>query len=375
MGLALLSLVLMFADSRSDYMVRVRYYVAYAVTPLHYVAQLPGRGLNLVGSLFESRNQLQRENARLQEQLLIQQYQLQKLEHLTVENRRLNELLNASTVVNERVVRVEMIGESPDPFVKRIVIGKGQADGVYVGQAVFDADGLMGQVVEVLPYTSWVLLITDPQHATPVQVNRNGMRAIASGTRDSLHLLNLDNIPNTADIQVGDELVTSGLGERFPAGFPVGVVTSVANDPGKPFATVVVTPTAQIDRSRNLLLVFDSRTRPGPDSDNAGDAGTATDIPAESTVTDDSAAQVSDSDPAVATSNSTQANTSTVPKVDAGATASTTDDAVKPGSELNTQSATANSESANSEAADEPLTNPPENVPDPQPAPENGGAE
>ncbi len=262
MGLALLSLVLMFADSRSDYMARVRYYVGFVVTPLHYVAELPGRGLDVVGGLFESRNQLQRENARLQEQLLIQQYQLQKLEHLTAENRRLNELLNASTAVKEDVVRVEMVGESPDPFAKRILIGKGSTDGVYIGQAVFDAYGLMGQVVEVAPLTSWVLLITDPQHATPVQINRNGMRAIASGTRDSLHLLNLDNIPNTADVQVGDELVTSGLGERFPAGYKVGVVSSVTNDPGKPFATVVVNPTAQIDRSRNLLLAFDSRIRP-----------------------------------------------------------------------------------------------------------------
>jgi rod shape-determining protein MreC len=248
------------------------------VTPLHYVAELPGRGLNAIGGLFESHNQLQRENARLQEQLLMQQYQLQKLEHLTAENRRLNELLNASTIVNERVVRVEMVGESPDPFAKRILIGKGENDGVYLGQAVFDAYGLMGQVIEMTPYTSWVLLITDPQHATPVQFNRNGMRAIASGTRDSLQLLSLDNIPNTADVQVGDELVTSGLGERFPAGYPVGIVRSVSNDPGKPFATVIVTPAAQIDRSRNLLLVFDSRTR-RPDSNAQPDAE-GNDVPA-----------------------------------------------------------------------------------------------
>jgi rod shape-determining protein MreC len=202
---------------------------------------------------------------------------LQKLEHLTVENQRLNELLNASPAVNEDVVRVEMVGESPDPFVKRIVIGKGSTAGVYIGQAVFDANGLMGQVVEVAPYTSWVLLITDPQHATPVQLNRNGMRAIASGTRDTLHLLNLDNIPNTADIQVGDELVTSGLGDRFPAGYRVGVVSSVTNDPGKPFATVVVTPAAQIDRSRNLLLVLAPTTRSVSD-DNVEQAASAADI-------------------------------------------------------------------------------------------------
>ena len=295
----------MFADSRSDYMSSVRYYVAFVVTPLHYAAELPGHGLNLVGSLFESRNQLQRENARLQEQLLMQQYQLQKLEHLTAENRRLNELLTASTVVNERVVRVEMIGESPDPFAKRILIGKGATDGVYIGQAVFDADGLMGQVVEVTPYTSWVMLITDPQHATPVQLNRNGYRAIASGTRDTLHLLNLDNIPNTADVQVGDELVTSGLGDRFPAGYRVGVVSSVTNDPGKPFATVVVIPAAQIDRSRNLLLVLDSpRNRRVSGNETMEDDAINAGVPTDSEVSLESALPSSVANIQSATANS-----------------------------------------------------------------------
>ena len=325
MGLALLSLVLMFADSRSDYMVRVRYYIAFAVTPLHYVAELPGRGLSVIGGLFETRDQLQRENTRLQEQLLIQQYQLQKLEHLTAENRRLNELLNASTVVNERVVRVEMVGESPDPFAKRILIGKGTTEDVYIGQAVFDAYGLMGQVVEVAPLTSWVLLITDPQHATPVQVNRNGMRAIASGTPDSLHLLRLDNIPNTADVQVGDQLVTSGLGARFPAGYPVGVVSSVTNDPGKPFATVVVTPTAQIDRSRNLLLVFDSRTKPvsGEDAANVGLSADSVGSEATTVSPDATTAPVADIAVDALTKTNAQSNTETSSTVNAGVDAAT----------------------------------------------------
>lgn len=360
----------MFADSRSDYMSRVRYYVAFVVTPLHYVAELPGRGLNLVGGLFETRNQLQRENARLQEQLLLQQYQLQKLEHLTAENRRLNELLNASTVVNERVVRVEMVGESPDPFAKRILIGKGETDGVYIGQAVFDAYGLMGQVVEVTPITSWVLLITDPQHATPVQLNRNGMRAIASGTRDSLHLLNLDNIPNTADVQVGDELVTSGLGERFPPGYPVGVVSSVTNDPGKPFATVVVTPAAQIDRSRNLLLVFDSRTRSVSDSNNSEHDASTGDITADSEVSAPTAVEASDAASAMEAANSAQAVPGTeisvtVPVVDTTAPTLTAEEFATPSPTANTQSDTVNSDSSDAEAENVPVVtdNPVDTVP------------
>jgi rod shape-determining protein MreC len=258
--LALLSLILIFADSRFNYLSQLRYYVTLVITPVHYLAELPGQGVSAMGSLFQTRHQLQTENVRLQEQILLQQYQLQKLEHLTVENRRLNELLEASSIVDERVVRTQLIGESSDPFTKRVLINKGESEGVYVGQPVLDAYGLMGQVVEVAPLTSWVLLITDPQSATPVQINRNGIRAIAAGTSDNLHLLTLNNMPNTADIQVGDVLVTSGLGQRFPEGYPVGVINGISNDPGQPFSGVVVAPAARIDRSRNLLLVFKNRT-------------------------------------------------------------------------------------------------------------------
>jgi rod shape-determining protein MreC len=251
----------MFADSRFDYLSRLRYYASMVVTPVHYVASMPGRALDSMLGTVRTRDELAAENARLQEQLLMQQFQLQKLEHMTAENTRLNELLKGSSIVEEEVVRAQLIGESPDLFAKRVLINKGSTDGVYIGQPVLDAAGLMGQVMEVEALTSWVLLITDPQHATPVQINRNGIRAIAAGTRDSLHQLTLNNMPNTADIQEGDLLVTSGLGERFPEGYPVGVVKSIYHDPGKPFADVLVTPTAQIDRSRNLGLVFENRTQ------------------------------------------------------------------------------------------------------------------
>lgn len=247
----------MFADSRFDYLSTLRYYAAMVVTPVHYVAALPSRAAAGVSGLFETRLDLQERVIQLEDELLMQRYQLQKLEHLTAENRRLNQLLSASAIVDERVERAQLIGESPDPYVKRILINKGRNAGAYVGQPVLDAYGLMGQVVEVEPLNSWVLLISDVQHATPVQVNRNGLRAIAAGVNDTQHLLTLNNIPNTADIMAGDILVTSGLGGKFPAGYPVGVVETVTPDPGQPFATVVVVPTAQIDRSRNLLLVFD----------------------------------------------------------------------------------------------------------------------
>jgi rod shape-determining protein MreC len=256
LGLGLLSLMLMFADTRFDYLARTRYYVAMVVTPVHFVAGFPLRVGEFVSGLFQSRRELLTENETLREQLLLQQFELQQLEHLEAENQRLNELLNASSSVDDVVVRAQLAGIAPDPFTKRVLINKGKADDVYIGQPVLDADGLMGQVVDVESLNSWVLLITDPQHATPVVVNRNGIRAIASGTRDSLHLLTLNNVPTTADVQIGDLLVTSGLGDRFPPGYPVGVVKSVVVDPGKPFADIIATPTAHIDRSRNLLLLF-----------------------------------------------------------------------------------------------------------------------
>jgi rod shape-determining protein MreC len=226
------------------------------VTPVHFVAGFPLRVGEFVSGMFQTRRELLVDNEALREQLLLQQFELQKLEHLQAENQRLNELLKSSSSVDELVVRAQLAGIAPDPFTKRVLINKGSADQVFVGQPVLDADGLMGQVVDVESLNSWVLLISDPQHSTPVVVNRNGIRAIASGTRDSLHMLTLNNVPTTADVQVGDLLVTSGLGGRFPPGYPVGVVRSVMVDPGKPFAEILVTPTAQIDRSRNLLLVF-----------------------------------------------------------------------------------------------------------------------
>jgi len=256
LALALLSMIMMLADSRFSYLSQVRFYASYLVTPLHWLADTPRSISDSVNNNFQSRSYLIGENQRLKEQLLTLQFRLQKQEHLEAENQRLNELLNASSIVDERGVLAQVIGESPDPFIKRVLINKGSSDGVFVGQPVLDAYGLMGQVIEVEPFTSWVLMITDPQHSTPIQVNRNGNRAIASGTQDSLHRLVLNNISDTFDVREDDVLVTSGFGGRFPAGYPVGVASSVVHDPGEPFATVTIEPTAQLDRSRNVLLVF-----------------------------------------------------------------------------------------------------------------------
>jgi rod shape-determining protein MreC len=246
----------MFADSRFGYMSQARYYASYSVTPIHYLSELPQALSQQVSDALKSRDELLEENRLLQEQLLMQQYQIQKIDHLSAENNRLNELLNASAIVDDIVVRAQLVSESSDPFSKQVLINKGSIHGVYDGQPVLDASGLFGQVVSIEPYYSWVQLITDPQHSTPVQINRNGIRAVVSGTQGSLHEMTMNNMTGNADIEVGDMLVTSGLGQRFPAGYRVGVITNIIRDPGQPFAQVTVTPTAQLDRSRNLLLVF-----------------------------------------------------------------------------------------------------------------------
>ncbi len=246
----------MFADNRFGYLQQLRFYASYTVTPIHWLSEIPGTLVDQLSETFKNRNELLEENQALKETLLLQQYQLQKIDHLSAENQRLSELLNASAIVDDIVVRAQLISESPDPFRKQVLINKGTAHGVYEGQPVLDADGLFGQVVSVEPYYSWVQLITDSQHSTPVQVNRNGIRAVVSGTQGSQHIMQMSNMTDTADIRVGDLLVTSGLGQRFPAGYRVGVITNIVRDPGQPFVSVTVEPTAQLDRSRNLLLVF-----------------------------------------------------------------------------------------------------------------------
>jgi rod shape-determining protein MreC len=178
---------------------------------------------------------------------------------LVAENLRLRQLMNSSEIVQDRVLVAELIGVSPDPLEHKVIINKGSNDGVYVGQPLLDAFGLMGQVVSVTPYTSQVLLITDNSHAIPVQVTRNNVRTIAEGIGD-LYQLRLRYVSSTTDIKEGDILVSSGLGGRFPVGYPVAQIEKITYDPGEPFATVIARPAAQLDRSRHILLVFNDQS-------------------------------------------------------------------------------------------------------------------
>ncbi|WP_300719955.1 rod shape-determining protein MreC [Pseudomonas sp.] len=258
--LVVLSVALMVVDARFTLLKPVRSQMSLVLMQTYWVTDLPQRLLQGVTSQFGSRTELVAENEKLQTENLLLQGRLQKLAALTEQNVRLRELLNSSALVNEKVEVAELIGMDPNPFTHRIIINKGERDGVVLGQPVLDARGLMGQVVELMPYTSRVLLLTDITHSIPVQVNRNGLRAIASGTGNP-ERLELRHVADTADIKEGDLLVSSGLGQRFPAGYPVATVKEVIHDSGQPFAIVRAVPTAALNRSRYLLLVFsDSRT-------------------------------------------------------------------------------------------------------------------
>nr|WP_095096480.1 rod shape-determining protein MreC [Pseudomonas sp. Irchel 3A5] len=269
--LVVLSVALMVVDARFTVLKPVRSQMSLVLMQSYWIVDLPQRLMQGVASQFGSRTELIAENEKLKTEALLLQGRLQKLAALTEQNVRLRELLNSSALVNEKVEVAELIGMDPNPFTHRIIINKGERDGVVLGQPVLDARGLMGQVVELMPYTSRVLLLTDTTHSIPVQVNRNGLRAIASGTGNP-ERLELRHVADTADIKEGDLLVSSGLGQRFPAGYPVATVKEVIHDSGQPFAIVRAVPTAALNRSRYLLLVFSDGRSP---EERAADAARA----------------------------------------------------------------------------------------------------
>lgn len=263
-------------DHRYDYLQTTRAWLTVVTTPVQWMASIPASLLGSFSSSFNTREMLLEENASLWAENLVLDRRLQKLASLTAQNVRLRELLNSSELVDEKVLVAELIGVDPDPYSHQVVINKGTSKGVFVGQPVLDADGLVGQVISVSLLSSRVLLISDNSHSLPVQINRNGVRAIASGT-GKLDELSLRHVPNTADIVEGDLLISSGLGQRFPSGYPVGKVVSVVHDPGHPFAFVRVRPSASLNRSSHLLLVFTDKSVAldemvaEPDSETSGD--------------------------------------------------------------------------------------------------------
>ncbi len=255
----LASLIMMSVDHRQGHLEKVRSTLSVFVYPLQYVANLPLAVTNWVSEALTTRARLMEENARLRDEQLVLNSKIQKFQILEAENERLREMLQSSEKLDERVLIAELLAVDLQPFRHQIVINKGRREGVYDGQAIVDANGVMGQIVHVGPFSSTVLLLTDPMHAIPVQINRNGLRSIAVGTGQS-HILQLEHLPNSVDIKEGDLVVSSGLGSRFPAGYPVGVVYNISRVAGEPFAKVTIIPSAQLEKNREVLLVWPETT-------------------------------------------------------------------------------------------------------------------
>jgi rod shape-determining protein MreC len=252
---SLLAIGLMIVDKRYDHLGKIRRALSIVAYPVQLAVASPFEGWAWLRESFTTREALRTDKTKLEDELRIAQFRLQRYEALEAESRRLRELRDSTAGIGARFVIGDIMDVDLDAFRERVLVDKGARDGVYVGQAVLDAGGVFGQVARVDQLTCEVILISDAAHAIPVQVNRNGLRTVAVGT-GNLNRLKLPYISTAADIIKGDLLVSSGLGGGFPAGYPVGTVVDVKRDPAQSLADVVVNPAAALDRSRELMFVW-----------------------------------------------------------------------------------------------------------------------
>jgi rod shape-determining protein MreC len=253
-----LAIALMVLDKRLESFVSVRAAMSLPLAPFQYIVSWPSRFYNNFKTVISSHDDLVNENLRLKANQLLLKAQLQRLIAIESENNYLKALLQSSRQVKGKTLIAELLAIDFEPFVNQVILNKGTRDGVYVGQPVLDATGVMGQVTQVGPITSRVLLVNDPHSGVAVQNSRTGMRAITVGDSYS-GKLRLMYVPKTADIKVGDLFLTSGLGDHYPEGYPVGKVVSATNDPAHQFADVYLQPSAHLDSSRQVLLVWYKR--------------------------------------------------------------------------------------------------------------------
>ena len=258
-----IALVLMVLDHRNGWLWRLRYGAAVVVEPVYRLAGLPAVGVRTLSVAFADRERLTEQNQRLREDLLLANAKLNRMAAVAEQNQRLKELLDTQHSLELNVQLARVIGVDMGAYRYQVTLNMGARDGVKPGQPVIDAHGVMGQVKEVLPTTSVVMLVTDPAHAIPVEIERSGLRTVAYGSRDG-DQLTLPNIPLAADVRVGDHLLTSGLGGRFPPGFPVGEIRLMAPSPTGMFMVAQAKPAADIDRSEDVLLLHDQAEPDGP---------------------------------------------------------------------------------------------------------------
>lgn len=252
---AFLSVALMFLDQRSGWLERARYILQGAAYPIQLAVNSPSAAWHWLQDSFETREQLRAENQRLRTRTRVVDLRLLQFEALTRENAQLRGLAAALPPVAQRWLPAEIVNVELNSLRQRVLVNRGSSNGVFRAQAVMDDRGLLGQTTHVGPWSTEVILITDPEHAVPVQIERTGLRTIAVGAGTSGSLA-LPYLPGNADIRRGDLLITSGLGGVFPAGYPVARVAEVHRDAVQPLAQVRATPLGQIDSDREVMLIW-----------------------------------------------------------------------------------------------------------------------
>jgi rod shape-determining protein MreC len=273
-----ISLVLMVIDARFGYLKQLREALTAVVYPLQRMAQLPGQALDRVNGFFVTQQKLQQDNLAIRQQLLEQSQQLQRLKALEAEAATLRRILGAREQVAGTSVLVELLHVDRNPFLRKIVVSKGTQEGVLAGQAVIDAEGVVGQVTLSSPFSSEVTLITEKGHPMPVMVQRTGLRAVLFGSGRP-NALELPFVPVNADIENGDVLVTSGIDGTYPPGLPVATVTNIERNAAYVFAKITCSPAAGVDRNKFYLVLQtpaatdttlsnDSELRSNKDNDN-----------------------------------------------------------------------------------------------------------
>ncbi len=268
--LGVIAIVLMVLDHRNEYLTGVRKGLSVLLYPVEVLVSAPFDLSKTLSESITTRDELQAENRRLREEALIRSASLQRMAALEAENARLRALLDSTAKVGEDMLIAEIVSVDMNPFRNMVVVNRGGQDGVYVGQPVIDADGVVGQITRDRHYTAEAMLLTDIDHAIPVEIARNRLRSIAVGTGE-LDRLSLPFLPGNADVREGDLLVTSGLGGKFPPGYPVATVQQVSSVTGQPFLDIDATPAAALNRMREVLLIKPD-DQVGPDQTSAADA-------------------------------------------------------------------------------------------------------
>lgn len=276
LGLRLIVLVamaagLMVADHRQHRLAAIRDGIATLAYPIQWAVQAPVQAWSAMRESFATKTRVEAENVKVASDNLVLRLRLLRYESLEQENQRLRAVRESSTRVVQRSLVAEILRVDLDPFRQRVLVNKGTRAGIFRGQAVIDAAGIYGQVTRTGPISAEIILITDPEHAIPVQVNRTGARSIALGTGRA-GLLSLPYLPQNADVIVGDLLVSSGLGGVYPPGYPVAKVTAVVRDPGQPLLAVEAEPLAGLDRDPEVLLVWFDNAIVEPEPEAAAEA-------------------------------------------------------------------------------------------------------